>query len=223
MGFVMSLVVAVQSPAWAEAGFSGMQVQGITRAISKALGLDAPIGILVRDVALGGPADLSGISRGDLIVKIDGRKIGNFKQVVKIMSRTKPGQTLKIILIRAGKTMTLDLLLSKRPEEWKVTRDEVASLPTIGITMAAITPKISKRFGVRWGSNGVFISLVEPNPEQEVGFVRGDIIVQVDQQRVWKPSQVVALYNKAKLAKREQMLLLVERTSGFTFMILRVK
>ena len=59
----------------AEFGFSGMHVQGVNLSIAKALGMSKPRGVLVRDVALGGPANKAGIQRGDLILNFDNLKV----------------------------------------------------------------------------------------------------------------------------------------------------
>lgn len=217
------LLIFVQAPAFAEFGFSGMQIQGMTPAVAKALALPKPVGIMVRDVALGGPADMAGIKRGDLILKVDDKNILTFKQMVKTVVATKPGQTIEVVLQRQGKTQEVKLLLGKKPPSWSVRKGEVSAMTKIGITIASITEKIRSRFEIRWGSVGVLVTLVEPEFADIMKLVRGDVIVQIDQQDVWMPSQIIKLYNEAKQQKRSHLLMLVERTSGFTFMMLPVK
>ena len=53
--------------------------------------------------------------------------------------------------------------------------------------------------------------------------VRGDLITQVNQEKVWEPAQVVAKYKDAKKTGRKELLLLIERVNGFFFMPLPVK
>ena len=78
----------------AETGFTGMQVQGMSVKIANALGRKSLNGVLVRDVALGGPSDRAGFRRGDLILEYGGKKIENFDSLVKATGTTKPGQKL---------------------------------------------------------------------------------------------------------------------------------
>ena len=51
---------------------------------ASALGLKETIGVLIRDVALGGPADMAGFRRGDLIIEYANQKIDTFEKLVKV-------------------------------------------------------------------------------------------------------------------------------------------
>lgn len=199
-----------------------MQVQGMSASIAKALGLDN-VGVLVRDVAADGPAARAGVMRGDIILKFNGAAIKTFDALVQIVGETKPGQDIALELLRDGKPATVTLKLGSKPETWKVTRGAVVSLPDIGITMAAVTPKIRKRFNLRWGSVGVLVSLIDPAFADRMQLERGDLIVQVNQKSVWHPDQIEKAYKAAKTAKQSHMLILVERVDGFQYMMLPVR
>ena len=103
-----------------EFGFSGMHVQGINLVTAKALGMSEPRGVLVRDVALGGPANKAGVQRGDLILHFDNTEIQDFMILVEAVSRTRPGKEVLIILKRLGKEKSLKLKLGHKPASWKV-------------------------------------------------------------------------------------------------------
>ena len=53
----------------AEPAFVGMQVQGVSQKVAAAFGIDKLEGVLGRNAALNGPANMAGIHRGDMIVK----------------------------------------------------------------------------------------------------------------------------------------------------------
>ncbi len=210
-------------PAHAESGFSGMYLQGMDKRIAAALSMAEPSGVLVRDVALGGPADLGGIKRGDLIVDYAGAEITTFKQLVAVAQKTNIGQTIEVKVIRAGEPVELKLTLGKKTEAWKVSKGAVSAIPSVGLTLAAVTPKIRKRFGLRWGSTGVLVTLVAAEHAKRQVLERGDMIVQVNQQEVWNPEQVTRLYEKAREEKRDRILLLVERLGNFRYLLMPVR
>ena len=207
----------------ADFGFSGMQVQGIDRVIAKALSLQKTAGVIVRDVALGGPADIAGIKRGDLITHFNDTEIDNFKRLVTIVMKTRPGQTVPVTVKRIGKTVEFNLKLILKPEAWRVNKREVINLTTIGLTMVSITPDIRKKFNIPWGSVGVLVTMIDPAFASRMLLRRGDIIVQVNQFDVWRPNQIEKYYNDAKVAGRSHLLILIERVQGFSYMMLPVK
>jgi len=218
-----TLIVVPARAVKAEAGFSGMQVQGMKQEIANALGLKKATGVLIRDIALGEPANQAGLMRGDLIVKFAGKDIDTFQRLIEAVRGTKPKQQVKVTVLRKGGQQDLTLKLGDRPQAWRVTKGAVINLPGIGITLAAITKKIRKRFSIRWGSIGVLVTLIDPAVESAMQLIRGDIIVQVNQEIVWKPEQVVAMYKAAQTKGRKRLLILVERVSGFEYMLLPVK
>jgi len=222
LGLIVVLLLGAPALA-AEFGFSGMHVQGMKPAIAEALGMKKNEGVLVRDVMLGGPADKAGVLRGDLIMEFDGVKIDTFKRLVGVVTKSKPAQTVALRVKRAEGVEKLKMTLGTKPPSWKVDTGSVIAFTEIGITLAAVTPKIRKRFEIRWGSIGVLVTLIDPEFANRMLLRRGDMIVQINQQPVWLPEHIRDAYDKAKSDGRKQLLMLVERTSGFEFMMLPVK
>ena len=146
----------------AEPAFVGMQVQGISKKVALAFGIDKPEGVLVRDVALDGPANKSGIHRGDLIVAFAGDDIDTFEQLVVKVRELQAGDSVPVTVVRNGEELELTMVTGKWTPEWQVKKGIFASSPAVGLTMSAITPKVRERFDILWGSNGVIITLIDP-------------------------------------------------------------
>jgi len=218
----LALMAAPRTAGAADSGFLGMHVQGMSPETAAALNLKSTDGVLVRDVAVGGPSDRAGIRRGDLILKFAGQAIDSFERMIKAVGATRPGQDAKVELLREGKPMTLTMKMGAWTEAWRVGAGAVASHPESGLTMATLTDKLRKGFALRWGTLGVVVTLVDPD-RSDIGLRRGDVIAQINQDAVWKPDQVIAKYTEAKAAGRKQLLLLIERIDGFHYMLLPVR
>ena len=219
---LIAIFATAPKPALAETGFIGLQVQGMSLQIAKALDLKSTDGVLVRDVVLGGASDKAGFKRCDLILKFDSKPIKDFNAMVKFAGATKPGQTVKVDIRRHGKPMTLSLILGKWSAPWLINKSDVASLPASGLTLASLTQKLRKGFGLRWGSIGIVVTLVDPD-RTDIGLRRGDLILQVNQKDAWLPDQFIAEYKAAKKAGRKELLLLIERVNGYRFMAFPVR
>jgi len=222
--FVLYLVSFVASPLpAAEPAFIGMQVQGISKAVAVALGHDKDQGVLVRDVYLGGPANKGGVERGDLVLKFAGADIDTFDRLVMTVKSLSAGDDVPITLLRRGKIHQLTLKTEPWSPAWQVANGNFATFPEIGVTVAALTPKIRERFSLRWGSNGIIITLIDPEKSQGLDLVRGQLIHQINQKPVWDPKQLTKMYKEAQESGRTSLLLLIEDNKGFHFSILKVK
>ena len=220
---VAALLLSHANPAQDEAGFVGLQIQGLSQEAADALGLGEVRGVLVRDVAHEGPSAQAGFRRGDLIVRMAGEPIDTFERLIRIVERTEPGTVVAVEVLRAGKPVKLTVETGLRPESWRVTKEAVATIPEIGLTMAAVTATMRERFGLRWGSMGVLVPLVDPEKIAAAALQRGDLIQQVNQEDVWEPAQLMTKYEQAKERGLATMLLLVESQAGFRFLLLPLK
>ncbi len=219
---VLTLLMFVLFPADTHAdnhGFLGMQVQGNSPKIAEALELPSTEGVLVRDISVYGPASRAGIARGDLIISVHGTAIDTFERLLQISGTLKPGDEVKFGVLRRGKKMMFKMVLTSWPEGWTIKASSFAAQPDIGITFAALTPKMRKHLGIRWGSTGVAVSVANDGFAGLTSLRRGDIVAQINQRPVWEPKQFLDAYSAAKKAGRQSMLLLVERTDGFKYMI----
>lgn len=202
-----------------ERGFLGMQVQGMSPKIAQALNLDTSIGVIVRDISIDGPAAHAGISRGDIIVKMNGVDIDTFERLTKTAGALKAGDIIDVEFYRLGKTVKTKMTLGGWPPQWKVEASAFAAQPDLGLTFAALTPKLRDRLGIRWSSTGIVVTLADNAFSTVSALQRGDIVTQINQQPVWEPKQFIDAYAKAKEENQTGLLLLVERSDGFKYVI----
>lgn len=203
----------------AERGFLGMQVQGNSPKIAAALGIDIASGVLVRDISVDGPASNAGIARGDLIVEMKGTAIDTFERLVQVAGSLKPGDEIDIKVLRLGRMVSLKMAVSGWPDGWEISKSAFAAQPDLGVTFAALTPKLRKNMGIRWGSTGIVVSVFNDMFAGVTSLRRGDVVAQINQAPVWKPQQFLEAYAKAKEENRPALLLLVERPDGFKYVL----
>jgi S1-C subfamily serine protease len=53
---------------------------------------------------------------GDIITAVDGLKLGSEVSLRGVLLQHKPGDTVKLEVLRDSKTLTLDVTLATRPE-----------------------------------------------------------------------------------------------------------
>ncbi len=93
----------------------GVQLQALSQEIAGYLGLDNNQGALIVGVIAGSPAASAGLRQGDVIVKINNRKINNPDDLIEVIKETKIGQKVTLIIYRQGEMKTVSLTISEKP------------------------------------------------------------------------------------------------------------
>ena len=98
-------------------GWLGVMIQRITPELQESFKLENANGALVNDIVPNGPADLGGMKRGDVITRFDGVEIASMETLPKQVASIKPGKSVKVEVIREGKSRMLDIKIEAVKEE----------------------------------------------------------------------------------------------------------
>jgi hypothetical protein len=99
----------------AQAAFLGVVSGDVPEMLAGHLDLKPGEGVLVRSLVPGGPADQSGITANDVILRVAGREIGSPEAISNQIATHQPGDTVTIDLIHKGKQTKLEVALGVRP------------------------------------------------------------------------------------------------------------
>ena len=99
----------------------GIRYINITKEVAALNNMDVTQGALVTRgeganelaVTPGGPADKAGIKENDILVSIDGKAIDENNTIISLLRKYKPGDTVAVKLIRAGKEMQVSVKLGE--------------------------------------------------------------------------------------------------------------
>ena len=95
-------------------GFVGISYQPLTPRQAISLGLSAPAGITVSQVVSGSPADTAGLKVGDIITKLNDQQIDQQHPLNSLMLKTRPGDKVRLTLIRGGQTQVIEVTLGRQ-------------------------------------------------------------------------------------------------------------
>jgi len=71
-------------------------------------------GVLFAGVRKGGAAQLAGMKRGDLLIKLGAHDIGDVRDLMYALMASKPGQPMGAVILRNGKRIELEVTLQPR-------------------------------------------------------------------------------------------------------------
>jgi serine protease Do len=213
-------------------GWLGVRIQSVTEELAEGLGLPAAEGALVAGVTDNGPAAKAGIQQGDVIVKFDGKEVTEMRSLPRIVAETEIGKEVPVTVWRKDKQQSFKVKIGEMDEaeveklaSGGDTKAPVAgkTVDALGMKLSAITPELRDRFELKEGATGVVVTDVSgDSPAAEKGIRPGDVIVEVAQEEVKSPDQVMEKINKVKESKRKSVLLLLERGADLRFVAVRL-
>ena len=96
-------------------GWLGIEVQPLTPELAESFGMEGRPGIIVAGIYRNGPAQKAGLQPGDLILNIDGQPAGDGRRSMNQVAQTKPGEQVRIEIMRGGKPLELSAEIGVRP------------------------------------------------------------------------------------------------------------
>jgi serine protease Do len=165
-------------------GYLGITWGGdVDQAMAKALKLDQNFGVIVGQVADGGPADKAGLKADDVLTRIDGEPIRNWNTFRTKIASTRPGASVKIEFVRDGDRRTVNVTLGElEPEETASATPKVIEdlLERLGISVENLTSQLRSQLRLDEGVEGVVVSRIDSNSSAyRQGLRRGDVITQI--------------------------------------------
>lgn len=214
-------------------GWLGVRIQSVTPEIADGLGMGEAKGALVAGVTDDGPAAQAGIQPGDVVLEFNGQDVERMSMLPRIVAETRIDTRVPVKIFRKGQTETLHVTVGEldegedsptvtgRAPDSEEAPPEVATttIDDLGLTVTAITPQARQEYQLDEGENGVLVIEVKADgPAARKGMRPGDIIVEVAQNQVTSPEELVRQVEDVREKQnRKTVLFLVNRDGSLQF------
>ena len=165
-------------------GWLGVSIQPLTPELAKGFGLREAKGVLISDVVQDSPAERAGIAAGDIITEFDKKKVDTPQDLQKAVAATAPGKGVPIKVWRDKTEKTLEIKIGETPDENVALKSTNKGRTMLGLDVRPITPDIARQLNLRGGEGVLVFSVDDDSPAAEAGLQRGDVIREVNRQRV---------------------------------------
>ncbi len=210
-------------------GWLGVGIADVskTEGLADRLDYKGTDGVLVEQTYPDTPAD-GKLRNGDIITKIDGKKVTNTQQLRNQIAVTAPGKDTILTIWRDGKEIKVTIKLGEQPddltamktgksavpENGKDNRETPANTETLGLRLTDPTDAMAERFHLPEGKEGALITGVLPRSLAfKAGLRIGDLITDVDKVKVTNTEQASDALKKGNL-KKGVLLYVINANSG---------
>jgi Do/DeqQ family serine protease len=165
-------------------GFLGISVRDMDSKIAKEINIDRANGVYVDSVAATGAAKEAGVKAKDVIISIDDIETITTAKLQEIVMRKRPGDNVKIILVRNGnERKELFATLKKQEASPKtVTTANIELLKYLGVELVPISNEDQKKYKVKNGLK--VIKLYDGKLKRNTNIREGFVITAVNNREV---------------------------------------
>ncbi len=183
-------------------GFLGITLQDINSDLARSFELSDTSGVLISGVQPNGPGDKAGLKAKDIITAINGEKVEDGNVLRNRIAGTTPDTEVKLSIIRDKQPQEISVTLGElNPETGTASGStkggdrndgSAAGGSKLGLNLQPLTPQIAKELGVDRSSGLVVTGVDAEGPAAEAGVVRGDVILEINNQPVTSVDSVTS-------------------------------
>ena len=165
-------------------GWLGVSIQPLTPELAKSFGLKEPSGVLISDVMQASPAASAGIASGDIIVEFDRKKVESPQELQKAVAAAPPGRAVPLKVWRDKAEKTLEIKIGETPDDTVALKSSTKGKGLLGLDVRPITPELARQLNLRTSEGVIVFAVEEESAAAEAGVQRGDVVREVNRQRV---------------------------------------
>ncbi|HEY3249559.1 MAG TPA: Do family serine endopeptidase [Ignavibacteria bacterium] len=181
-------------------GYIGVQIQTVDETMAKAIGLDKAKGVLVQSVQKGGGGDEAGLQSGDVIFTVDGKEVNASNELQVYINSKRPGDVVKVIIFRDGKTMDKEVTLKPRMDDNNQTtlnekKGDIGNKGTssetvkaLGIAVSDVSSQVKDKYNITGGA--VVTSVDKFSDAFMRGIQEGFVIIEANKKKVNSPGDL---------------------------------
>lgn len=163
-------------------GWLGVVIQEVDKNLAESFGLKRPRGALVSRMEEGGPAEMSGIKEGDIIIKFGDAEILERSDLPHVVGLIAPGKKVPVVVMRRGKRTKLNVTVGARGVDMDELSDASGAETQktgdrLGLVVDSVDPSILRRLRLKGGVT--VLEVDSDSAASEAGVEEGDIIAQI--------------------------------------------
>lgn len=169
-------------------GFTGMDVKDIDATLADQLNINDNLGVYVSYVLPGGPGDEAGIKNSDVVVKVNEKAIDSKAIFDEQISYFRPGDKLKIGILRNGKPLDMYIKLINREGNTAILKKQSVSSAVLGADFQILSRVEAEKLNVR---SGFKIINIRPGRISGMGIPEEFIITSFNRKEYQKAEDLI--------------------------------
>jgi len=176
-----------------QTAYLGIRMVELNDDMAKDLDLNVSEGILITKLTDNGAAKISGLKENDIITRINEVEINKFSELQGFLSSKRPGDLVKVMVLRDGTNKQFDLKLTN--QFGKQTVDKFDFTKYLIGDLKKISSKDALKYKINYG-----VEIIKLNNQNLIDkqVKNGDLILKIDYQKIYDIDEVENILRKNK-------------------------
>lgn len=166
----------------------GVTIQTMNSELAKEKKIDMVEGVYVAAVSEHSGAQEAGIKEGDIILKVQNKKVTTNAQLQERISQYRPGDVVKVEVLRGKDKESFDVKLRNLQGNTQIIKNN--GVEVLGAAFNELSDQLKKQLNI---SYGIQVSGLTDGKLKAAGVRKGFIIMKVNDQRIQSVSQFESL------------------------------
>lgn len=167
-----------------ERGFLGVNPQDLTSELAEDFDIPDGRGVLIAYVVPDSPADKAGLEPGDVVLRVNDRRVTSASELRLRISQMTPGSAISLEIVRDGETQTIELDLGRLDDDALVAGGQEQGELLSGVLVAPLTPETRRDFDLPDDLSGILVVEVAGDSPHVDQIPAGAVIVEINRQPV---------------------------------------
>ena len=212
---LLPLIEELKRYGYVKRGTIGIVVENIQKEIFQILDTATRrYGVIITDIKPDSPADRAGLLVSDIILKYNGKRVRNVRELSLLITSTEIGSRVKLDILRNNKVISITVKTEENKDNYKYDQEyEVLLSKAVEAFDAVLIPvnrESKKKFDIKANDGMYVLKTQKGGLADKKGIRSGDVILSINQDQATSGDVILQNIHKAELDNSKYVFIIVK-------------
>ena len=212
---LLPLIEELKRYGYVKRGTIGIAVENIQKEIFQILDTATRrYGVIITDIKNDSPADRAGLLVSDIILKYNGKRVRNVRELSLLITSTEIGSRVKLDILRNNKVISITVKTEENKDNYKYDQEYEALLSkaveAFDAVLIPVNRESKKKFDIKANDGMYVLKTQKGGLADKKGIRSGDVILSINQDQATSGDVILQNIHKAELDNSKYVFIIVK-------------
>ena len=212
---LLPLIEELKRYGYVKRGTIGIVVENIQKEIFQILDTATRrYGVIITDIKNDSPADRAGLLVSDIILKYNGKRVRNVRELSLLITSTEIGSRVKLDILRNNKVISITVKTEENKDNYKYDQEYETLLSkaveAFDAVLIPVNRESKKKFDIKANDGMYVLKTQKGGLADKKGIRSGDVILSINQDQATSGDVILQNIHKAELDNSKYVFIIVK-------------